>query len=120
MDGYMSLEDILKGHDTREVAEFTCTKISNPNETAFMIGSSGTTGLPKATEISHFTLCFLIHPLQCTELQYDVSMWAATFRWLCAITCAFEAITRYSKRIIISDNDNDEAYCKFIEKYEVR
>jgi len=55
LNGYNFLDDILKSHDTPEIAEFKCIMISKPND-AVIVPSSDAMGMLKATEISHFFL----------------------------------------------------------------
>jgi len=55
LDGYESFENILKNHDSREITEFKCASLNNPDETALIVLSSGT-GMPKAIEVSHSSI----------------------------------------------------------------
>lgn len=123
LNGYESVEDILRGHDTCEIAEFKCAKISSPNDVALISFSSGTTGMPKGAEISHSSLYNCLLPEKVTELEGHICLWSSTMRWHYGVQLAFHAILAYSTKIlspcsIIFDND-DDTMCKFIEKYRV-
>lgn len=124
LDGYESIDDILRDHDSREVAEFQCTPISNPDEVGLIVLSSGTTGMPKATELSHSSMYNQLFPKVC-EMKSHVSMFTPTIRWQYSITLAFKAILTCSTRIVAPDsvtNDGDvcNMYCELIEKHRVR
>ncbi|XP_011699151.1 PREDICTED: luciferin 4-monooxygenase-like [Wasmannia auropunctata] len=131
LDGYESVDDILKGHDSREVAEFKCTPISNPDEVGLIVLSSGTTGMPKATEISHTSIHNRMLPVKVAEMKGHVCMFTPALRWLYGVRLAFKTILACSTRIVVPDcdriiapdgvtDDNEcDMYCKFIEKYQV-
>ncbi|KAL6256352.1 hypothetical protein P5V15_012469 [Pogonomyrmex californicus] len=118
-DEFTSFDDILINHDSRDIAEFKCTPISKPEEVALIVLSSGTTGMPKATEISHYSLRACLPPEKITEMKNHVCTWTPTLRWHYGVQLAFEAIMACSTRIIVPDWNNDVAYCEFIEKYKV-
>lgn len=123
LNGYESIEDILKEHNTYEVVEFKCTKISSPNDVALISLSSGTTGMPKGAEISHSSLYNCLLPEKVTELEGHICLWSPTVRWHYGVQLAFHAILAYSTKILspssIMINNDDVAMCKFIEKYRV-
>ena len=123
LNGYTSMEDILSGHDMNEIIEFKCAKISNPDDVALISLSSGTTGMPKGTEISHSSLYNCLLPVKVTELEDHTCLWTHTLRWHYGVQLAFHAILAYSTKILapcsIILNDDDEAICRFIEKYRV-
>ncbi|XP_018051977.1 PREDICTED: uncharacterized protein LOC108689634 [Atta colombica] len=123
LNGYTSVEDILNGHDMNEIIEFKCAKISSPDDVALISLSSGTTGMPKGTEISHSSLYNCLLPVKVTELENHTCLWTHTLRWHYGVQLAFHAILAYSTKILapcsIILNDDDEAICRFIEKYRV-
>ncbi|XP_036139946.1 luciferin 4-monooxygenase-like [Monomorium pharaonis] len=125
LDGYESLDDILRGHNSREIAEFTCTPISNPDEVCLIVLSSGTTGMPKATELSHFFMHNRLFPAKVDEMNGHICLFTPTLRWLYGIMLAFNAILEYFTRIVAPDCVTDDAedactkYCSFIKKYRV-
>ena len=125
IDGYESLDNILRGHDNREIAEFNCTPISNPDEVCLIIHSSGTTGMPKATEISHFSMHNRLFVARFTKMNGHICLFTPTLRWHYGVLLAFKAILAYSTRVVVPDYDTDDVedacskYCSFIEKYRV-
>lgn len=124
LDGYESIDDILRDHDSREVTEFQCSPISNPNEVGIIVLSSGTTGMPKATNISHFSLYNRAIP-EAEDLKGHVCMFTPTIRWHYGVMLAIKTILAYSTRIVAPDQVTDDEYAsniyiEFIEKYRVR
>lgn len=124
LDGYESIDDILRDHDSREVAEFQCSPISNSNEVCLIVLSSGTTGMPKATEISHFSLYNRTVP-EASDLKGHVCMFTPTIRWHYGVMLAIKTILACSTRIVVpdqvaDDEDASDMYIQFVEKYRVR
>lgn len=123
LDGYESVNDIMKDHDTREINEFKCAKISSPDDVALISLSSGTTGMSKGTEISHSSLYNCLLPEKVTELEGHTCLWISTLRWHCGVQLAFHAILAYSTKILspcsVVYNNDDATMCEFIEKYRV-
>ncbi|XP_011160096.2 luciferin 4-monooxygenase [Solenopsis invicta] len=123
LDGYESLDDVLRGHDSREIVEFKCTPISDPDEVCLIVLSSGTTGMPKATELSHSSLHNHQPAVRVAEMTGHICMFTPTIRWQYGITLAFKALLAYATRIvapdIVSDDDACNEYCSFIEKHRV-
>lgn len=118
--GYESIDDILRGHDSREVAEFKCTPINDPDEVNLIVLSSGTTGMPKATEISHSSMHNVLLP-KIDEMKNHICMFTPTIRWHYGVLLALRSILACSTRIVVPDFEIDDAnmFCKFIDKYRV-
>lgn len=123
LDGYESLDDILRGHDNCEIAEFKCAPISNPDEVGLIVLSSGTTGMPKATEISHSSMHNRLLPPKVADMRGHVCLFTPTIRWQYGVMLALRAILACSIRIVapdsVTDDDSSSMYCNFIEKYRV-
>lgn len=123
LDGYESIDDIIKSHDSREIAEFKCIPISNPDEVCLIVLSSGTTGMPKATEISHSSMHNRLMEEKIAEMRGQVCLFTPTLRWHYGVLLAFKAILACSTRIVAPDSVTDDnasnMYCSIIEKYQV-
>lgn len=123
VDGHPSLEEVLRsrceGITAADIAGFRCARIATPGATATIVCSSGTTGLPKGTEISHSAIIHYMSALDVHDLEGHVSMWIPTMRWYCGLFVILQAILKCSKRIIVPDYDEIEELCRFIEQYEV-
>lgn len=115
-----SLKNILRSQDATGIDEFECAKLTSPDQVATIVCSSGTSGFPKGTEISHASMINYMTHVRIHDLKGHVSMWTPTMRWYCGLFIVIKAILDCSKRIIVPDYDDDnEELCRFIEKYEV-
>lgn len=114
-----SLTNILRSQNAAEIDKFECVKLTSPDDIATIVCSSGTSGLPKGTEISHASMINYMEHVKVHDLRDHVSMWTPTMRWYCGLFIIIKAILDYSKRIIIPDCEDSEEICQFIEKYEV-
>ncbi|XP_018350299.1 PREDICTED: luciferin 4-monooxygenase-like [Trachymyrmex septentrionalis] len=111
-----SLTSILRSQDDTGINEFECVKLSSPDHVATIVCSSGTSGLPKGTEISHASMINYMAHVKIHDLREHVSMWTPSMRWYCGLFIIIKAILDCSKRIIIPDCDEIEEICRFIEK----
>ncbi|XP_018357536.1 PREDICTED: 4-coumarate--CoA ligase-like [Trachymyrmex cornetzi] len=111
-----SLTSILHSQDDTGINEFECVELSSPDHVATIVCSSGTSGLPKATEISHASMINYMACVKIHDLQGHVSMWTPSMRWYCGLFIIIKAILDCSKRVIIPDCDKIEKICRFIEK----
>ncbi|XP_014483122.1 PREDICTED: uncharacterized protein LOC106748773 [Dinoponera quadriceps] len=111
-----TLTAVLRSQDTGRIDEFECAKLTDPGHIATIVCSSGTSGFPKGTEISHAAMINYMAHVKIHDLKGHVSMWTPSMRWYCGLFIIIKAILDYSKRIIVPDDDNDEGLCRFIEK----
>ncbi|XP_020290910.1 4-coumarate--CoA ligase 1-like isoform X2 [Pseudomyrmex gracilis] len=120
LPGFVSLADILEDQiDSSEIDEFLCSEIDNPRDLAMICSSSGTTGMPKGTELSYVSLYNSVTPVEEIHLKNEVSLWLPTIRWHYGLTLIIEVILSNSKRIIIPDNLSEIEICKVIQNHEV-
>ncbi|XP_012221981.2 luciferin 4-monooxygenase-like [Linepithema humile] len=120
MPGFISLTDILEEQViSSEINEFYCTEVENPCDLAMICSSSGTTGMPKGTELSYASLYNSITPIEEVHLINEVSLWMPTIRWHYGLTLMIEVIISNSKKVIIPDIINEVEICKIIQKYGV-
>lgn len=123
LNGYESYEDVLSNHDAREIAEFKCTPISNPDYNALLVLSSGTTGMPKATQITHSSLYNNLLIESFNDMKDQICVWTPTLRWHYGVMLAFNALSACATRVVTPDcvvDDDTKQTCEFIEKYQVR
>lgn len=113
-----SLTNILRAQDAAGIDEFECARLISPDHVATIVCSSGTSGLPKGTEISHAAMINYMAHVKIHDLRGHVSMWTPSMRWYCGLFIVIKAILDCSKRVIIPDSDDIEEMCSFIEKYE--
>ncbi|XP_012222074.1 luciferin 4-monooxygenase-like [Linepithema humile] len=114
-----SLTSILRSRDAAAIDKFECAELTSPDQVATIVCSSGTSGLPKGTEISHASMINYMNHVRIHDLRGHVSMWTPSMRWYCGLFIVIKAILDCSKRIIVPDCDDDDELCYFIEKYKV-
>ncbi|XP_071648740.1 uncharacterized protein [Temnothorax longispinosus] len=114
-----SLTSVLRSQDAAGIDKFECARLTSPDHIATIVCSSGTSGFPKGTEISHASMINYMAHVKIHDLREHVSMWMPSMRWYCGLFIIIKAILDCSKRVIIPDYDDDEKICYFIEKYEV-
>lgn len=122
LPGFVSLTDILQDPIIpSEINEFRCTTIDNLHDTAMICASSGTTGMPKGTELSYVSLYNSITPIEDVHMINEVSLTVPTIRWHYGLTLQFEMIMSNAKWIIVSAEvlKNDVQLCKVIQDYKV-
>lgn len=122
LPGFVSLTDILQDPIIpSEINEFRCTTIDNPHDTAMICASSGTTGMPKGTELSYVSLYNSITPIEDVHMINEVSLTVPTIRWHYGLTLLFEMIMSNAKWIIAPAEvlKNDAQICKVIQDYGV-
>ncbi|XP_011872253.1 PREDICTED: luciferin 4-monooxygenase-like [Vollenhovia emeryi] len=118
LPGFVSLTDILHDQVTQsEIDEFRCTVVDNPRDTAIICASSGTTGMPKGTELSYVSFYNSITAIEEVNMINEVSLWFPTIRWHCGLTMLFELIMSNAKWIIASKEiiSNEAQLCKVIQ-----
>ncbi|XP_025158095.1 4-coumarate--CoA ligase 2-like [Harpegnathos saltator] len=115
----LTLTAVLRSQDAAAIDEFECAKLTGPDHVATIVCSSGTSGFPKGTEISHAAMINYMAHVKIHDLKGHVSMWTPSMRWYCGLFIVIKAILDCSRRIIVPDYDDDEGLCRFIEKYEV-
>ncbi|XP_011689023.1 PREDICTED: luciferin 4-monooxygenase-like [Wasmannia auropunctata] len=122
LPGFVSLTDILQDQVIpSEIDEFRCTVVDNLHDIAMICASSGTTGMPKGTELSYVSLYNSITPVEEVHMINEVSLSIPTIRWHYGLSLMFELITSNAKWIIIPpEAATDEVQmCKIIQDYRI-
>ncbi|XP_036138311.1 4-coumarate--CoA ligase 1 [Monomorium pharaonis] len=113
----ISFSDILKSCTDVEVANFRYAELDNIKQTACIMHSSGTTGLPKGVELSNRTM-MLISEEKTLDLTNASTLWFSSLYWISGVMLNLKAIAQGAKVIIYPEFD-EEMTCKLIEKYKV-
>ncbi|XP_076171127.1 uncharacterized protein LOC143148567 isoform X2 [Ptiloglossa arizonensis] len=116
--GTISFSEVLEGHDKSAVANFRCTEIDDPSQTALILYSSGTTGMPKGTQLSHQALLNVLLMKELLKLSTQIPMWFSTLYWISGTLFSLKCIVSSSMKIISPEFDEKTA-CEMIQKYKV-
>lgn len=114
----IAFPDILNIHSDAEVANFRYVKIDDVKQTACIIHSSGTTGMPKGVEMSNYCLIFVSQDTN-VNLNNTVSIWFSSLYWFSGVIMNLKSIIQGATVILYPEFD-EEMTCKLIEKYKVR
>ncbi|XP_011632279.1 4-coumarate--CoA ligase-like 7 [Pogonomyrmex barbatus] len=112
----ISFSDILRTGTDAEVANFHYVEHDDIKKTACILHSSGTSGLPKAIEVSNYSMI-----IGCgkTSINMSNSLWFSPLSWMSGIMMNMYAIVHNAKVILYPEFDEDMT-CRLIEKYEIR
>ncbi|XP_043261591.1 4-coumarate--CoA ligase 1-like isoform X1 [Colletes gigas] len=116
--GTTSFADLMKGHSKSTVENFQCVEIDNLGETAVILYSSGTTGMPKGTQLPHRALLNVLLSEGSLKIHSQRPMWFSSLYWVSGTLLSCVSITCVTKKIIPPDFDEKTA-CEMIEKYKV-
>ncbi|XP_029155965.1 4-coumarate--CoA ligase 1-like isoform X2 [Nylanderia fulva] len=113
----ITFSNILNNHSNAEVTNFRYVEIDNIKQTACIIHSSGTTGMPKGVEMSNY--CLIIASVDTNvNLNNAVSIWFSSLYWFSGIIMNLKSIVQGATVILYPEFD-EEMTCKLIEKYKV-
>ncbi|XP_017763750.1 PREDICTED: 4-coumarate--CoA ligase 1-like [Eufriesea mexicana] len=116
--GTIPFSETLKGHSKSAVVNFRCKEINDRRDTGFILCSSGTTGLPKGTQLSHEVIMNMLALTENLDLNKQVPMWFSTLYWISGSMLTLRSIASGTKRIIAPDFDETIA-CEIIDKFKV-
>ncbi|CAL1680757.1 unnamed protein product [Lasius platythorax] len=113
----IAFSDILSMYNDAEVANFRYVEHDDIKQTACIVHSSGTTGMPKGVEMSNYCLLSISEDLN-MNLTNAVSIWFSSLYWLSGIMMNLKAIVQGAK-VILYPEFYEEVTCLLIEKYKV-
>lgn len=114
----ISFSNILSAYSDTEVANFQFVELDDIKKTGCIMHSSGTTGMPKAVEMSNYSVIYLIDDIN-TDLTNEVSIWFSSLYWISGIMMNLKFFVQGAK-VIIYPKFDEKMTCKLIEKYKVR
>ena len=117
--GTTPFSETLTGHSKSAVENFQCVEMKNPEDTCLILFSSGTTGLPKGTQVPHRGIINVLQLNEGLALNSHVSMWFSSLYWISGSLLSLKSISSCVKKIIAPEFDEKSA-CEIIEKYKVR
>ncbi|XP_076649572.1 luciferin 4-monooxygenase-like [Halictus rubicundus] len=115
--GSVSFLDVLQDHRESDVADFQCENV-DLDDTALIIFSSGTTGLPKGVELSHKMILISADTTPGLDLSQERPLWFSPTLWITSVLFTLKYLVSRSRKIIGSDFEPQIA-CELIEKYKV-
>lgn len=114
----ISFSDILSMYMDAEVANFRYIEPDNNKQTACIMHSSGTTGMPKGVEISNYCLLHVSEDKN-FDMSSGVTIWFSSLYWLSGMLLNLKAIAQ-GVRVILYPEFDEEMTCRLIEKYKVK
>lgn len=115
--GTTSFSDVLKDHTKSAVLNFECNQVED-HLTALILFSSGTTDLPKGTQLSNRALLNVMELNEGFALNTTTLMWFSSLYWVSGSLLSLKSVCSYSKKIISPDFDEKTA-CEMIEKFQI-
>ncbi|XP_039309760.1 4-coumarate--CoA ligase 1 isoform X1 [Solenopsis invicta] len=116
--GATSFSDILEECNNTEAANFRYVKLDDIKQTACIMHSSGTTGMPKGIELSNYSMIALVQTNN-MNLTSKPTLWYSSLYWLTGIVMNFCGIAQSFTAIIYPEFD-EEMTCRLIEKYKIQ
>lgn len=116
--GTTPFSEVMSGHKESAVANFRCTEITDPEQTATLLYSSGTTGLPKCVQLTHRGWLHSLGPLGAMDMKGNVPLWFSSQYWISGTLLSMRNIRSGTKRLV-TPNYTAKIACELIEKYKV-
>lgn len=116
--GATPFSEVMSGHSESAVAHFRCTEIADPEQTATLLYSSGTTGLPKCVQLTHRGLIHTLETLGAIDMKVNLPLWFSSLYWISGTLLSMKSVRAGSKKLV-TPNFTAKIACEIIEKYKV-
>ncbi|XP_003704786.1 luciferin 4-monooxygenase [Megachile rotundata] len=116
--GTTPFSETLKGHTKLAISNFKCSDIDDTEQSAVILFSSGTTGLPKGVQLPHRALLNIMEVDEGLAVASHVLMWLTSLYWLTGTLLSIKHIVGGAKKVISPEFD-EETVCRHFEKYKV-
>ncbi|XP_065218986.1 luciferin 4-monooxygenase-like [Planococcus citri] len=115
--GIQSLHDITRQQFEQEVGEFRPHAVEDPRETALVILSSGSSGMPKGVMHSYGNILKMVQSFLPISMA-QVALWYSTNYWISGFIFTLQSILSLGTRIL-HEFTKIEDTCKMIEEYKI-
>ncbi|XP_063978841.1 uncharacterized protein LOC135163377 [Diachasmimorpha longicaudata] len=114
----VTLHDVLREQDPKDVNNFVCTRIEDARQPAVMICTSGSTGYPKGVLHSYAWLEKCSHIAPDKYVVNSIIFWFSEICWISAIGSTMSLLRNCSTAVIYS-RPTIETLCETVEKYKI-
>lgn len=115
--GFLNFESIIAEAGIHEVENFKCTPVKNPNKTAVILSTSGTTGAPKGVALAHSVYLQQMLPIHYVISQHQVLIFTS-LAWYTGTLLMITTMCKKAPRLVPPPFEENIA-CELIEKYKV-
>ncbi|XP_012279418.1 4-coumarate--CoA ligase 1 [Orussus abietinus] len=114
--GMLSFSEVILNQSVEEIRAFECSEVFNP---AIVFLSSGTTGWPKAIELSHACLLGHLDTFLTFESYRDVLGTFSTLNWISGVLITLAALYSGCKRFVFPSFE-EELSCKLLQDTKIK
>ncbi|XP_046737156.1 4-coumarate--CoA ligase 1-like [Diprion similis] len=116
--GFFEFEKIITEQEVEEVENYKCTPVKSSHDTAVILCTSGTSGLPKGVALSHIALLKVQARPALPVLQADKSFIVAPPAWVTGTFAMLLTVCANATRLLLPPFDEYTA-CALIEKLKI-
>lgn len=118
MPGFLEYERVVAEPTDEEVKNFKIDRTGSPDDTAFILCSSGTTGIPKGVALSHKTYLGELGGPEAKKMSGMTSIVFSHLHWISGTFMIFINVFR-KMTSIVAPSFEEYSSCGLIEKHKV-